>query len=162
MSYEMKADVELLRDLIDDESHNLSVKRLAHLTDLAKETVYAYINGRINIPLCFWASVLQHTHDLRIVELLTRHSEVDVFLRNAVPNLDGDETSIRAALESIEKFHAMQKYLTKALADGEINQKDTDAVKQFNQHYVEFIAHSHAVHRAVNKAFRAAIAGAAS
>jgi hypothetical protein len=154
---EMKADVELFREILDDEGHGLNVKSVAHLTRLSRDTIYAYQLGRINIPITVWSQLFEQTRDLRIVTMLAGSVPMEFFSRDLMPDLTDDAGSLRGALQSMKDFHQMQAELAEIVADGRIDQSDAESVRKYNRHFVQHMAHSHAVHRAINTNYQRSI-----
>ena len=75
-----------------------------------------------------------------------------------MPDFTDDVASLRGAIESIGKFHELQRHLADIIADGAINADDAAAVRQYNGSYAQFVTYGAAIHRAVNQAFDKATA----
>lgn len=147
---EMSYDADLLAEMIDN---GTPPKGIAQVTDLSVNTIYAYRNGKIRIPVGFWRRLYAATRDPRIPALVVGDQVFRVVPEASVPDLTDDVASLRGAIESIGKFHELQSHLADIIADGKINADDAAAVREYNGSYAHFVTHGAAIHRAINKAF---------
>jgi len=151
-------DAELLGQLIDEGTP--PAKRIAVVTGVSCDTVYAYRHGRIkHIPMRFWRDLFAATKDLRILSLITGGVPVSTCVLSDIPRIANEQTAVQSVIDAIGKFHKQQEYVSRIISDGVIDQTDAAAVRGYNASYGEFCSHNWALHLAINEAFSKSFQG---
>lgn len=167
MEIDLRSDAELLNALCDEapvvqdrqtgRQMSLAKKVIAAWTGRAVQTVSDYATGRLNIPIEFWRSLLDHYFDPRIVVLLVPDDydwEVHPTL-NDPPRLA--RQFFRAAVEETGAHHTKQTYIADLLADGRIDELDGLTVQQYADAYHRHRELDWQLHRSIMTAYRSAV-----
>ncbi len=149
MHYEMNTDAQLLNELFDQSpivtdcitgvTYALSRKLVASWTGKSLQTISDYGTGKYNIPIYFWRCWLEHSFDLRILELLLGNSGKYEIIHNDFidPLSPGD--MFRAAVEQEGLHHKQMMHLADIIADGRVDDVDKESVVKYH--------HTHQLHR---------------
>lgn len=157
---ELPLDAEYLRTITDSQQ-GPSVKQIACTVGMSVDTVYAYRDGKIRIPLKFWRDLFAATGDMGIVRLVTGSMPIHLEPVTDLPDLTRDSTLLKTAIESLGKYHGMQKYLMKILSDGQVDKNDRDVIEKFNAAHQECKRHDAAIFKAINELYQRSTARAA-
>jgi len=166
MDREMRTDVELLLTLVDNEPTVIDYvtgrpvmvtrKCVARWTGRSIQTISDYVSGRYNIPIEFWARLLEHYHDARIADLVLMHTDYELFFHDkATPASTRD--FFRRAVEESGLHHQKQVYIADLLADGRIDELDASTVQAYADAYVHHRMADAALHRAIIETFNRAM-----
>ena len=134
------------RDMSDDhillisllERYDIPVKQLAQWTGYAAISVYKYQDGSKTIPSIIWRVLYKHTHDHRIVELMTGDLPIIV---TPLPEGNGDtaatlETLLEARVHEIE----WERTILRILADGRIDALDRRQIAQIKDRFPRMLS----------------------
>lgn len=129
------------RDMSDDHillqsllvAYDIPVKQLAMWTGYAATTVYKYRDGAKTIPSIIWRVLYRHTHDHRIVELMT--GDVPVIV-TPLPAGNGDTAATLSTLiEARGHELEWERVILDILSDGKVDALDRRQVAQIKDRF---------------------------
>ena len=153
----MRTDAELLNHLVDVApivvdrltSHALQLSRatVAAWTGLAVQTISDYCTGRLNIPVSFWQRILLHHLDLRIVHLILLLNCACEIYATELPPISSARAFFRQALELEGTHHAMMSRIVDIIADGRVDELDTESIEAYHDTYHDHRERDDRLHR---------------
>lgn len=167
MKGEMRSDADLLNALCDEAPHVIdrltgnvacvSKKVIATWTGLAVQTVSDYATGKYNIPIDFWARILNHYYDSRIARLLF-HFRDDVEIMFQQGEIPTSRSFFSDAVTESGAHHKKQTYIATLLADGRIDELDASTIQAYDDAYYRHREIDCALHAAVMRTYRKSLA----
>ncbi len=129
------------RDMSDDhillisllERYDIPVKQLALWTGYAAITVYKYQDGTKTIPSIIWRVLYKHTHDHRIVELMT--GDLPVIVTPLPDGNGGTAATLSTLIEARGQQLDWERVILSILADGRIDALDRRQVAQIKERF---------------------------
>ncbi len=128
---DMNDDHILLQSLL--ERYDIPVKQLAMWTGYATPTVYKFHDGTKTIPSVIWRVLYKHTHDHRIVELMT--GDVPVIVTPLPDGNGGTAATLSTLIEARGHQLDWERDILGILADGRIDALDRRQVAQIKERF---------------------------
>lgn len=162
MESEMRSDAELLNCLCNEAPvityssgaiGSLSKKTLAEWSGRSIQTVSDYATGKLNIPIDFWARILTHYHEPRIVALLLGDGLYECYRLPAEGQRCCRQFFVDAVTES-GAHHEKMRIVAEILQDGHINELDGRKVQEYHDSYIQHRDRSAILHHQIMNAYQ--------
>ena len=168
MCQDMGRDVELLNDLLNSaplvqdrltsRAVVISAKLLAGWSGRSVQSISDYRNGRTNIPVEFWRSILSRFYDLHIISLIMPDDiNFEASITDYADPLPAKDI-VRAAVEGEIVHYNKMKYVAEIIADGQIDELDTSTIKEYRSAFYAHRVRDLALFRSLTARFEAAVA----
>lgn len=121
------------------EKHGITVKQLAMFTGRAAPTIYKYLSGDLTIPSIVWRSIFERTADVTIFNLFI--GSIPCSIAPLVPLKAGPNKATLASLLTMRKKQiAVEGYVLRILADGEIDESDNIAIANYRLAFPDMVS----------------------